>query len=143
MAAATQREEDSAPARQGVRLLRRSTSNRMIAGVCGGLGRYLGIDATLIRIAWVLLVLGAGTGILLYLIAWLVIPPQRAWEDLGPPARPIRTDPAMILGAALVIIGGLVMLDRHLPPINALLWPLGLIGIGAVILLGGARRRNN
>ncbi|MFN2252299.1 MAG: PspC domain-containing protein [Anaerolineae bacterium] len=53
----------------------RSSEDSMIAGVCGGLGDYTGIDSTLIRLGWVLLTLiSSGWGIVLYLIAWFVIP---------------------------------------------------------------------
>lgn len=54
--------------------LYRSQSNRKIAGVCGGIGEYLNLDPTIIRLIWVLLVLCAGTGLLAYLIAALIIP---------------------------------------------------------------------
>ncbi|OYN87933.1 PspC domain-containing protein [Parenemella sanctibonifatiensis] len=54
--------------------LRRSTSNKMIGGVCAGIARYFGWDATLVRLILVALVLFAGVGILAYLIAWLVMP---------------------------------------------------------------------
>ena len=54
--------------------LRRSRSDKMIAGVCGGLGKYLEIDSTVVRLAFVLLLIFAGTGVLAYLIAWLVMP---------------------------------------------------------------------
>lgn len=56
--------------------LYRSRTNRMIAGVCGGLAEYLGVDPTVVRLIWVFLALTAGGGILLYLIAWLIIPQQ-------------------------------------------------------------------
>ena len=46
----------------------------MIGGVCAGLGEYLGLDPTIVRIVWVLMVLFAGVGILLYIILWLVMP---------------------------------------------------------------------
>ena len=53
----------------------RSQSDKMIGGVCGGLGEYFGIDPTLIRIAFALLVVfGAGSPLLLYLLLWIVIP---------------------------------------------------------------------
>ncbi len=62
-------------ARQIKRIFR-SSRNRMLGGVCGGLAEYLGVDATLVRIVYVLLsiVSAAFPGILIYLIAWLVIP---------------------------------------------------------------------
>ena len=54
--------------------LYRSKQDRMIAGVCGGLGNYLGIDPTVVRLIWVLLVFGAGFGVLAYIICAIVIP---------------------------------------------------------------------
>ena len=55
--------------------LTRSTSNRMICGVCGGLGEYLNIDPTIVRIIWLFCALaGLGTGALVYLIAAIVMP---------------------------------------------------------------------
>lgn len=56
--------------------LYRSKSNRMISGVCGGLGEYLGIDTSIIRIIWVLVTLFTGifTGVIVYVVFALVIP---------------------------------------------------------------------
>lgn len=53
--------------------LYRSNKDRMLAGVCGGLGDYLDIDPTFIRIVWALLFF-TGVGFVAYLVAWLVIP---------------------------------------------------------------------
>lgn len=50
------------------------SSNKMVAGVCAGLADYLGIDPTLMRIAYVLMIFFAGFGILFYLILWLIMP---------------------------------------------------------------------
>jgi phage shock protein PspC (stress-responsive transcriptional regulator) len=60
-------------------LLRRSSSDRMIAGVCGGLARWLGWDPTLVRILYILVsVLSAAfPGILVYLVLWVVMPLDR------------------------------------------------------------------
>jgi phage shock protein PspC (stress-responsive transcriptional regulator) len=54
--------------------LYRSRKDRKIAGVCGGLAEYFNVDPVLIRILWVVLVLGAGTGILAYILFWLIVP---------------------------------------------------------------------
>lgn len=54
--------------------LRRSRSARMIAGVCGGIAEYFGIDANLVRLVMVVLTFFGGTGVLIYLIAWVLIP---------------------------------------------------------------------
>lgn len=53
--------------------LYRSTDNVMLAGVCSGLADFLGIDPTIVRLVWAVLALTAGTGVLLYIIAAVVI----------------------------------------------------------------------
>ena len=53
--------------------LKRS-ANKMIAGVCGGLAEYLGMDATIVRVIYALLIICGGVGILLYLILALLMP---------------------------------------------------------------------
>jgi phage shock protein PspC (stress-responsive transcriptional regulator) len=58
--------------------LSRVEEGRMIAGVCAGLGRYLGVDPTVVRIIFILLALFAAGGVLLYLILWLVMPMEAA-----------------------------------------------------------------
>jgi phage shock protein C len=60
----------------GERRLLRPRDGKMIAGVCAAIGRYFGIDVTLIRVVWVLAVCLAGTGILAYLICWVLIPKE-------------------------------------------------------------------
>jgi phage shock protein PspC (stress-responsive transcriptional regulator) len=56
--------------------LTRPLDGRMLGGVCAGIGRYFGVDATLIRLAWVLLVCLGGTGVLAYVVCWIVIPEE-------------------------------------------------------------------
>lgn len=56
--------------------LRRSRDDKVLAGVCGGLGKYLGVDPVWLRIAFVALALGGGSGLLLYFIAVLAIPEE-------------------------------------------------------------------
>lgn len=55
-----------------------SDKDRKIAGVCGGLAEYFGIDSTIVRILWVLaVVVSYGTGFILYLVFWLIVPRER------------------------------------------------------------------
>lgn len=56
------------------RRLTRSRTDKKIAGVCGGLAKYFGIDPVIPRVIALVLLLGAGTGILAYVICWIVIP---------------------------------------------------------------------
>lgn len=51
-----------------------SATDRKIGGVCGGIAEYLGVDSTLVRVVWIILALIGGSGILAYLIAWLLMP---------------------------------------------------------------------
>lgn len=52
----------------------KSRTNKMLTGVCGGIGELLGIDPTIIRLIWAALSLAGGTGIILYIIAAVIIP---------------------------------------------------------------------
>ena len=54
--------------------LTRDTRNKMLGGVCSGIGSYFGVDPTIVRVVWVLLALGAGFGVIAYIICWLIIP---------------------------------------------------------------------
>ena len=56
--------------------LYRSRTDRKIAGVCGGLAAYFDMDPVIPRLVWVVFALAAGTGLLAYLICWLVIPQE-------------------------------------------------------------------
>ena len=54
--------------------LYKSKTDKKLAGVCGGLGEFLGLDSTIIRVIWALLALCAGSGLLLYIICALILP---------------------------------------------------------------------
>jgi phage shock protein PspC (stress-responsive transcriptional regulator) len=64
------------PAPEGKRLTR-STTDKKIAGVCGGVAEYFGVDATAVRLVWIVLSILFGAvvgGVIAYLIAWLIVP---------------------------------------------------------------------
>jgi phage shock protein C len=107
----------------------------VIAGVCGGLGRYLGVDPVLLRIAFVVLAIAGGGGVLLYLIAWIVIPPEREDEELGAAPPNSGATVRLIVGGALIAVGALLLLDIALPRIGRYLWPLALIVVGLAIII--------
>lgn len=56
--------------------LYRSETNRIIAGVCGGLGEYFKIDPSLIRLLFIIIIIFGGSGVLLYIILWIIIPTE-------------------------------------------------------------------
>jgi phage shock protein C len=58
------------------RKLYRSTSNRQLAGVCGGLAEYFNLDPTLIRVLFIILAVLGGSGLILYIALWIIVPKQ-------------------------------------------------------------------
>lgn len=133
--------------------LYRSRANRKIWGVCGGLGEYFDIDATLVRVVFVALALASGVGILLYIILAIVTRSGSVSTDVplegvpqGEPERslPEKSRGAMVVGAFLVALGLLFLLSN----LGlawwmgwGTLWPIILIAIGVVIFLGQRRIR--
>ena len=63
--------------------LYRSVSDKKLAGVCGGIAEYFGLDATLVRVAWALVSLFAGAGVLAYIICALIIPEKPENPNIG------------------------------------------------------------
>ena len=68
------------PERPGSRRLTRSMTDRKIAGVCGGFAAYSGIDANIVRLVMVLLAVLGGSGVVLYLVAWAIVPVEDVEE---------------------------------------------------------------
>ncbi len=144
---------------ENVRLYR-STSNRMIGGVAGGLGAYVNIDPIFVRLLFILLLFGSDFGFILYLLLWILIPEEgKAYgfkddsfsdrvKSMGNDVQKAVSQPhpqsGLILGAGLIIIGGILFLDRlNLSWLNwmdfDILWPLILI-VGGIVLLFRIRR---
>jgi phage shock protein C len=121
-------------------VLRRSRDDRVIAGVAGGLARYLGVDTLIVRIAFVILAFPL-PGILLYILGWIFIPEEREGEAVGPRPRPERgVDLWVLLGVGLVALGTILLIDRLIPWFDRVTGPLILIAIGAAVLVQGTRR---
>jgi len=61
--------------------LYRSGKDKILGGVCGGIGEYFDVDPVLIRLLWILFCFAWGAGILFYLIAWIIVPrnPKHKW----------------------------------------------------------------
>jgi len=135
----------------------------MLGGVCGGLGEYLGIDSTLVRLFFVLLTLARGVGLLIYLVLWLITPRRgqartatveqtiRSGADeiakrartLGDEVREAARGPQpqarLIIGAVLIVSGVVFLLQNlNFPWMWWLgldvLWPALLMMAGALLL---------
>src|SRR3954452_19268936 len=81
------------------RRLKRSSTDRVLGGVCGGLGAYLGVDPIIVRVVAVVLAFFGGAGILFYLAAWLLVPSD------DPSARAAPGRGATIAGVVVLVIG--------------------------------------
>ncbi len=129
--------------------LYRSSSDKMIAGVCGGLGKYFSVDATIVRLVFLLLLIFGGAGFLLYLILWIIVPeeqqagaaPQEViqanTQDLAQSAA--RHGP-LIFAVLLIFLGVWFLLQNLLHIDLGQLWPVVLIVIGLALLIPALRK---
>ncbi|MBN1318140.1 MAG: PspC domain-containing protein [Anaerolineales bacterium] len=120
--------------------LTRSKDDRVISGVCGGLARYFGLDATLIRILFVLITLAGGAGVLLYFILLILMPLDTSvGSDINYVREENKQRTILLAGAGLVIFGiwNLLSQTHILSWLNwQHMWPLVLVAIGISMIVG-------
>lgn len=146
------------------RRLYRSRTDTILGGVAAGVADYINADPALVRIAWAVLIpLTGGLAFIAYIVGWIVIPeaPRRA-----PVVGATADDPAMAaeppadgsapepeprsatfdmpgtwVGIGLIVLGAWFLLRDRVPDIDwSYLWPLVIVGVGVVILVGAMRR---
>jgi phage shock protein PspC (stress-responsive transcriptional regulator) len=142
--------------------LYRSRDDRMLTGVAAGVADSLDTDPSLVRIAWVVLAfLTGGIAVIVYIVMAIVVPeaPAGAMPGATPPggtpagmpadggqaaAAPPRhrRDPGdrarggLVLGALLIVVGGLFLVRQLLPSLDfGLLWPIAVIGLGVLLII--------
>jgi phage shock protein C len=132
--------------------LTRSQTDRMLAGVCGGIAAYLGIDSVIVRLLFVLLIFASGIGIPIYLILWFIMPRE---DHIGNPDANIlqenfeemshtvssnvnRVGRPGVIGIILILFGVYFLFDQ----LNLLgwlgngaFWPLVIIAFGVYMLV--------
>lgn len=122
------------------RRLRRS-ADKTIGGVAAGIAEYFAIDPTLVRLGLVALVFAGGSGVLAYLIAWLVIPgplPAGSGAAASVAARPERRNTTLLIALGVVVLlfgGGPLWWVFGWGPSLGFLVPLGLIGLAVALLV--------
>jgi len=136
------------------RRLERSRTNRVIAGVCGGLGDYLDVDATFVRVAMVVLAFVGGIGILVYIVLLVLMPLPGQSPAFGPSSTGDATTPAVVdpsaierrrnaVGILLVAVGAVFLLG-NLGLFRGLdwkyIWPLAVIALGVYLIAQRTRR---
>ena len=122
---------DEAPPRRLVRV----EEGRWLGGVAAGLGRYFDVNPLVYRIAFAVLALAGGTGLLLYIAAWLVMPNETSDESIAVQAlREHRDRPWLLLGVGLLSLGAILALsEARFWPGTGNVWFAALL-IGAAIL---------
>ena len=150
----------------------RSRTDKVLAGVCGGLAEYFSIDPILVRLLFILLVIAAGGGLLAYIILWIITPekpidftqfqnpptmenkessyeqPQGTQEK--PKDDPFKYPPRkhkergnLIGGLVLITLGSLFLADEFIPHVSfGDLWPIILVVIGIGLLINNFSGRN-
>jgi phage shock protein PspC (stress-responsive transcriptional regulator) len=105
-----------------------------VGGVCGGLAKYLGVDATLVRLVFVILTFGTGAGLPIYFVLWIVIPP----EDRPAAAttdETVQANAAEIADRAREMGQELKAAARNPNPAAAMFFGVTLVGLGIVLTL--------
>lgn len=148
--------------------LYRSVTDKMIGGVCGGIAEYFEIDPVLIRLIFVLAVIFGGSGILAYIILWIIIPQKpfiitpfnqekpgdaksqdsdenkssSAQFNMSSVNQKPKNNKSVFAGAFLIVLGVIFLLDNFVPAFHfSDFWPIILIGLGVAIILK-ARNQN-
>jgi phage shock protein PspC (stress-responsive transcriptional regulator) len=139
--------------------LYRSNKNKIIGGVCGGLGEYFEIDPVLIRVLFVFLTFFHGSGLLLYLLLLIIVPKEpilftesaeevtsesieSTTDETSEVFRTNRKDSRKIFGIILLVLGVIFLLDNLLPAFDfEITFPLILILIGAYLLYESFRNQ--
>ncbi len=137
----------------------RSTTNRVVAGVCGGIAEYWNLDVTLVRVIVVLLTLWKGWLIPVYILLWLIIPEQDAsmtrddrvhqvGQEMSDAARRAETVVRQkigngtaarnFVGGGLILVGLIVLAKQYLPWDIVrwdILWPIVIIFVGILLMI--------
>lgn len=116
--------------------LRRSRTDRKVSGVAGGIARHLDVDPLLVRVAFVILTFFGGGGLILYGVAWVLVPEEETGDTV------IRTDDG-VRTAALIIAGVLAVASVIGDSVGGMdfPWPLMAVGLVLLVVFGGKQAK--
>jgi phage shock protein PspC (stress-responsive transcriptional regulator) len=136
------------------RRLYRSKENRVLFGVCGGIGEYFDVDPTIIRIIFVLFSIWGGIGIVLYIVGLIVIPESRdkKEENFAKVSDKGKTDEDQccghhgrsheyVIGLFIILLGLYFLFRNFLPWLSfQLFWPALLIFVGLLLIFSSVKK---
>lgn len=138
--------------------LYRDEQHKVIGGVCAGLADYFNTEASVIRLVFILALIFAGTGVLLYFVLWIVLP-RKDYEFINPgvdyivppqnnfgqgfkqPRQPSKA--GLISGLVLVLVGTILLLDQFniMPNVDIEhLWPVFPMAVGAMLIFTSGKK---
>lgn len=138
------------------RRLSRCRENRVIAGVASGMAEFFGLDVTLVRVLWFISIFFGGVSLLLYIGLAIIVPLEPAGAnghagEVGP--GPVAAEGhrhgaggggrwVTFFGIAMILLGSLALIAALAPSVATwrYLWPVFIIGMGAVLVVGAMRR---
>ncbi|MDT3696900.1 MAG: PspC domain-containing protein [Ignavibacterium sp.] len=150
--------------------LYRSVTDKMLGGVCGGIAEYFGIDPVIIRLTFVLAVIFGGSGILAYIILWIIIPQKpyiitpfnqenksddnlndvesekKTSNDLQSNLfyKNISNNKTVFAGVFLIVLGVIILLSNFIPGFYFKdYWPVVLIILGLAIIYKAKNNKTN
>lgn len=133
--------------------LQRDVKNKVIAGVCSGLGNYFKLDPVFFRLFFLIIMFYGGGGLLLYILLWILLPQaEYNWanttlnsENEKEEINTDSTDTTNVPIALLLLSAGILLLINNIVPGFNLkkLWPIILIVIGVGIILGYNKNKNS
>jgi signal transduction histidine kinase/phage shock protein PspC (stress-responsive transcriptional regulator) len=113
----------------------RSRTDRVIAGVAAGISDRLGLDPALVRIAFVVLTVAGGSGVLLYVAGWLLLPQEPGGRSIAQGALQDRRDLAQAAAVGVLVLGSLLLLRTlGLWFSDNLIWPTALSAAGLALI---------
>ncbi len=135
--------------------LYRSRTNKMIGGVAGGLAEYFNVDVTLMRLLFIIVFLAGGSGVLIYIVLWIIVPlePYSKMEEklnsqepfvTKDKTKPDNNNRTFIIGVSLIVLGFIFLFNSLFPQFNLKeLWPLVLVVIGVMLIINESPKNNN
>ena len=135
--------------------LYKSRKNKVIAGVCGGIGEYFDVDPVLVRLIAVVFLFTGGAALLAYFLGMVIMPkqPLEGSDETSQPSAQAESQghaASLVIGIILIVCGAHFLL-RNIPFFHSyywwfwdmgwhFFWPSVLIAVGLLVILGGARR---